>query len=96
MTERRYPSGGTHWRVQTRVDGRMRSKSFRTVDEANTYAATLPRGSRRSRSDVVYEVEFLTSLGQSLDAIAGDLGIKPTSLERSLRRAGRHDLARRR
>ena len=50
VTERRYPNGYRNWRVQARIDGRMRSRSFRTVDEAEAYARTIPQPAPATRA----------------------------------------------
>lgn len=46
------------------------------------------------RAAVVEETEFLLSTGTSAHHIAHRLSLKPASLERTLYRAGRPDLAR--
>lgn len=49
---------------------------------------------RRSRVEVVEEVQFLLDCGEKPTGVAAHLGMRPSSVSRALYRAARPDLAR--
>ncbi len=89
----RTTTAGEVWRVQHRVNGRLRERTFRLREDAESYARTLSQPTADPRhGHVVEEAEFMLSCGRGLAYVAEAYRIAVESVERACYRAGRRDL----